>query len=329
MADTIIESTQFNAECVKYTSPKIGSVGGKSVNILNRKTNSRLNISTPVMLTWGASDFVDPQTGKGNGKFEMALQFPTEEYASADTTAFLENMQKFEQKIKTDALTYSKEWLGKVHKSSDVVDALYSPFLKYSKDKSTGEPDTSKPPSIRIKIPIWEGEWKCSIYSEEGVPLFPNENGLTPVDLIPKATQVKVLMTCGGIWFANGKFGITWKLIQAMVQKPRQQLTGQCFLKINPSPVRPNSPECKSPVQTAISELNITDVNDTDSEVDEEENHSSSVIAADPEFGVTEVLESQQDLIIESTASGSGSGLEPKKARKVVKKKSTKEDGSI
>ena len=318
MADTIIESTQFNAEFIKYTSPKVGNAGGKSVNILNKKTNSRLNISTPVMLTWGASDFVDPQTGKGNGKFEMALQFPTEEYASADTNAFLEKMQQFEQKIKNDALTYSKEWLGKVHKSSEVVDALYSPFLKYSKDRNTGEPDTSKPPSIRIKIPIWEGEWRCAIYSEEGAQLFPNNTGLTPIELIPKATQVKVLMTCGGIWFANGKFGITWKLIQAMVQKPRQQLTGQCFLKINtPSAVRPNSPECASPPQQEQEQKNIaiTDVNDTDDEVDEEENHSSTEAVVDPDFGVTEVLEQQS--VQQNNAP------EPKKARKVVKKKSS------
>jgi hypothetical protein len=38
----------------------------------------------------------------------------------------------------------------------------------------------------------------------------------------------------GGIWFINGKFSANWKLVQAMVQKPRATLQGQCFIKAKP-----------------------------------------------------------------------------------------------
>jgi len=34
------------------------------------------------------------------------------------------------------------------------------------------------------------------------------------------------------IWFVNGKFSASWKLLQAVVQKPRAQLQGQCFIKL-------------------------------------------------------------------------------------------------
>lgn len=334
MADTVIEATQFNVEQIKYTTPKAGGAGGKSLNILNKKTNTRLNLSTPVMLTWGASDFVDPGTGKGNGKFEMSLQFPTEEYVTPELTLFLENMKKFEQKIKDDALTYSKEWFGKQHKSAEVVEALYSPMLKYSKDRSTGEPDLNKPPSLRVKIPVWEGVWRCEIYSEDGNKLFPNEEGTTPVELIPKATQVSVLMTCGGIWFANGKFGVTWKLVQAMVQKPRATLSGQCFLKIK-TPASTHSHSSRSPSpqpQRTTSPLlqqqqTSVDVNDTDSEVDEEENHSSEEVKNQPqcdeEFGVTNADIENDESIRPTTPVQTVVTTEPKKARKVVKKKSS------
>ena len=333
MADTVIEATQFNVEQIKYTTPKAGGAGGKSLNILNKKTNTRLNLSTPVMLTWGASDFVDPNTGKGNGKFEMSLQFPTEEYVTPDLTQFLDNMKKFEQKIKDDAFTYSKEWFGKQHKSAEVVEALYSPMLKYSKDRSTGEPDLCKPPSLRVKIPLWEGVWRCEIYSEDGTKLFPNEEGTTPVELIPKATQVSVLMTCGGIWFANGKFGVTWKLVQAMVQKPRATLSGQCFLKIKTPVASTHSHSSRSPspqrnTSPFQEQQKLVDVNDTDSEVDEEENHSGEVIPkqsqCDEEFGVTtDDIETEEPATpTPTTTVQSVVTSEPKKARKVVKKKS-------
>ena len=236
MADTIIDGTNFDASTIRYSAVKANASGGKSINILNSSTKTGVRISTPLMLTWGATDFQDPSTGKGNGKFDMSLQFPSGDYKTADATAFLENMIAFENKIKEDALVNSKEWFGKVHKSQEVVDALYSPMLKYPKDKSTGEADLTKAPTIRVKMPTWEGVWKCEVYDEDGEKLFPSQTNslVTPVDLIQKGTNVVTLIQCGGLWFANGKFGITWKLLQAIVQKPKATLQGTCFLKLKP-----------------------------------------------------------------------------------------------
>jgi hypothetical protein len=229
MAETIVDGTQFNAQNVRYSAPKANAAGGKSVNILNSSTNSGLRIATPLMLTWGASEF------EGNGRFEMSLQFPRGEYDNADTAAFLRNMQGLESKIKADALVNSKDWFGKQHTSPDVIDALYTPMLKYSKDKLTGNPDLTKSPTLRVKLPLWEGVWKCLICDEDGQKLFPGEPTKTPLDFIKKGTQVAVIMQCGGIWFANGKFGVTWKLAQAVVQRPKGSLLDECLIKLKPS----------------------------------------------------------------------------------------------
>ena len=309
MSDTIINGTEFNCENIKYSSPKTNSAGGKSVNIFNKLNNSRLNISTPMMLTWGASDYVDKSSGQGNGKFEMTLQFPNEDYKNEEATAFLENLKKFETKLKTDAFSNSKNWFGKVHKSLDIVEELYSPMLKYSKDKNTGECDLTKAPSIRVKLPVWEGTWRCEVYDDEGTKLFPGASSVTPVELIPKATNVKVLMTCGGIWFANGKFGITWKLVQAMVQKPRPQLSGRCFLKPSAKPITPPSSPVEEIIQLSVSEKVSEiveevrpEVNVDDSDCDEEDDHQSTTSSVKEEPQTT-------------------SAPPPKKVRKVVKKK--------
>jgi len=66
----------------------------------------------------------------------------------------------------------------------------------------------------------------------EQQPLFPNDKELYPPDLIAKATNVATVMQCGGVWFANGKFGVTWKLVQAVV-KPKQTMRGQCFINLS------------------------------------------------------------------------------------------------
>jgi hypothetical protein len=241
MAETIVDGTILNPNNIKYSAPKLTSVGGKSVNILNKLTNTGLRLSTPLMLTWGASEIQEVNSitkeKKGRGEYDMSLQFPQDEYKNAETDAFLSNLILFEKKVKTDALMYSKDWFGKEHKSSDVIDALWNPILKYPKLKDgSGEIDYSKQPTLRVKLPKWEGIFKVEIYDEDSNKMFPNENPLlTPMDFLTKGINVACILQCGGLWFIGGKFGITWKLIQAMAQKPRPTLSGQCFIKLKAS----------------------------------------------------------------------------------------------
>jgi hypothetical protein len=278
------------------------------------------------MLTWGASDFQDPQTGKGNGKFELSLQFPSEDYKSEDTTAFLNNMISLENKIKEDALVNSKDWFGKVHKNVEVVEALYTPMLKYSKDKMTGEPDYNRPPVLRVKIPTWEGVWKCEIYDEDSNKLFPDQsnNIITPIDLIQKGINVIVLMQCGGIWFANGKFGVTWKLIQAVVQKPRATLTGQCFISLKPSDKAKLKTSTTPNTDTLVDDDNVANVDDSDGEnepYEVPETHDSSSYKQEPKIvepTAESASASENDTLLVDV--GSASSEETKK-KKVVKKK--------
>jgi len=274
MAERIVDGAQFNAENIMYTAPKASAQGGKSVNILNKTTKTTLTLSTPLMLTWGASDFKKEGEEVGNGRFELSLQFPNEEYKTPDTEAFLKNLKAFEDKIKADALIYSKEWFGKVHKSAEIIEELFTPLLKYPKNKATGEYDYSKQPTIRLKLPQWEGVWKTEIYDEESTRLYPNtENpGATPLDYLKKGSNIASLIQFAGIWFVNGKFSASWKLLQAVVQKPRAQLQGQCFIKLktqDKEKLKNQTVEDDEPIviSTAVDD---SDVDEEDEDVEEE-----------------------------------------------------------
>ena len=59
-----------------------------------------------------------------------------------------------------------------------------------------------------------------------------NDKGVLPTELVPKQTHIATVMQCGGLWFANGKFGVTWKLFQAVV-KPRASLAGKCHISLS------------------------------------------------------------------------------------------------
>ena len=273
MTEMITPASKFVSNDIKYTSPKANSSGGKAINILNKNTNSTLRLSTPLMLTWGASDYVD-QNGQGNGKYEMSLQFPNDEYKNEDTDLFLKNMKEFEDKIKADALTYSKEWFGKKHPNAEVINALWTPMLKYSKDKLSGDYDMTKPPRLVVKLPLWEGVWRCEIYDVDQQRLYPDVNnpGVSPLDLLIKGSNVAVIIQCGGLWFANGKFGITWKLSQAVVQRKQSfALNGQCLIQLNSSDKEKLK---KAPAVGSSAEVEMASkvaVEDSDEEVEEED----------------------------------------------------------
>ena len=255
----IIDGIAFDASKIRYTATKMNPSGGKSVGILSTITNTALKIQTPSMLTWGVSDY------EGNEKYEASLQFPTEEYDNDELRAFRQNMVDFENKIKADALENSKAWFGKQHSSPEVLEALWTPILKYTKDKSTGEPDKTKAPTLRVKVPFYEQKWKVEVYDQNCERLFPNDSEETPLDLIKKGTRVVTLMQCGGLWFVSGKFGVTWKLIQMVV--PREDSAKQgCLIRMKSSPeVQP-----LESLPSAVTETSATIVEDSDDEAPEE-----------------------------------------------------------
>ena len=254
---------------VKYSKPKVNAVGGKSVGILNAATNSATYISTPLMLTWGVNTFTDDKTGRNT--YDMSLQFPTSEYANADTTSFLENMKALEARIKADAITNSKEWFGKTKMSSDVVDALWTPMLKYPKDKETGEFDMTRAPTLRIKMPVWEGEWKCELYDTERTQIFPDTETptRTPLDIISKGANIATVIQCGGVWFANGKFGVTWKLFQGVV-KPKASLRGTCHIQLSSDDKQKLVSQKESDDSDEEEGIEIADDSDAEEEAKEE-----------------------------------------------------------
>lgn len=229
----IINASVFNPEKdTKYTKSKVNPSGGKSIGILNANNNKSLYLGTPLMMTWGAQKFVDDKTGKVS--FSMSLQFPGDQYRTDATDKFLTAIVDFEKKIKADALKNSKEWLSKAKTSEEVIDALFHPMLKYPKDKNSGEPDVTRSPTLNVKIGCWDNKFNCEIFDTEGQLLFPNEDtpDVGPIELMPKMMNLATVLQCGGLWFANGKFGCTWKLFQSVV-KPRASMRGKCMISLS------------------------------------------------------------------------------------------------
>jgi len=248
---------------VYYTKAKINGSGGKNVGILNNKCKKSLFITTPLMLTWGINENDFDNTGKKT--YDFSLQFPRESdvNSSDEMSKMLKNLTEFENKIKADAITNAKEWFNKSKMTEDVVEALWTPMLKYPKNQETGEPDTSRSPTLRVKIPYYDEVFKIELYDTDREKIFPNteRSDITPMSLVEKGQNMAVVIQNGGIWFANGKFGTTWKLIQAVVQ-PRESLYGKCHISLKDDDKTRLRKEAEEKEETEV--VNSTNVDDSD-----------------------------------------------------------------
>ena len=230
--DPVIDGGNFTPSDITLGKVKVNTNGGKNVPLYNTKVRGTALLSTPLMLTWGwnENDF----DGNGKKTYDISLQFPSSDYMTEEAEAFLANMKALEDYIKAQAIVHSKDWFNKVKMSAEVIDALWTPMVRHPKDKESGEPDFTRAPTLRIKVPYWDGAFNMEIFDVDGNQLFPG--AAEPADLLPSKTQVATVIRSGGIWFANGKFGATWRLQQAVVKPQRSALQkGKCYVKMSDS----------------------------------------------------------------------------------------------
>ena len=217
----------------RFMQPKVNDRGGKSVNIISNQTNRGLHISLPFLNTWGVSDYVDEKTGESDGKYSLSLSFPSEDYATPATSEALTKLKDFENFILDSAVKNSEVWWGE-SMSREVAKHTFFPFIKYSRNKDTKKIDLSKPPTIRAKVPFYDGTWKTEIYNIKSQMIYPADDNTTPMDHIPSRSNVACVLQCGGIWIGGKGWGLTWKLFQCVVKNnhPQYSLKGVCSVHI-------------------------------------------------------------------------------------------------
>jgi hypothetical protein len=276
-------------------------------------------------MTWGVSDYTDEKTGESDGKFTMSLNFPNADYSNKQSDAFLEKLKEFEEHIIDDAVKHTEAWFGK-ERSREVIKDSFFPFIKYPRDKLTKKLDYSKAPNIRVKVPNYGGEWKnLEIYDTKQQLLFPSDNeNLTPIDLVPKKSQVACVIQCGGIWTAGGNsWGVIWKLNQCVVKPPTDvSIFGKCNVMLSESEIETleTQPEADPAVvnedEVEVFESTSSDKKDTAVEdSDEEEEPAPAPAPAPKKKVVKKAAPPPEDEADEEPA--------PAPKKKVVKKKAS------
>ena len=319
----VLDVNAWVPESIRFTPPKVNDKQGKSINIISNQTGRGLHISSPLMTTWGISDFVDQTTGVSDGKFSISLSFPNEEYATKNSTMFLDKVKAFETAILNEAVKNSELWWGE-KLTLDILKYSFFPILKYPKIKGTKKPDMTKSPTLGAKVPFYEKDnrWNVELYDTNGSLIFPCENDeMTPAHFVPKLSNVACVLQCGGIWIGGKGWGVTWKLVQAVV-KPKEVVTvfGKCHIKLSEdekNTIENDDVEAEEEVSAPEPKVAQTMVEDSDEEEEEEEAPKPEPVKPAPKVVakpvVAPVVEEEKPVVVAAP-------VEKKIVKKVVKK---------
>jgi hypothetical protein len=103
----------------------------------------------------------------------------------------------------------------------NVENLEYAPTLKKS--------NSSYPPTIKLKVPVKDSEIVCTFFddSKEEIKVKTQEE---VCNLLPKGTNLLTAIECTGVWFNDSKYGVSWKLSQARVEKHKtvEELMEDC-----------------------------------------------------------------------------------------------------
>ena len=230
----MLSVNQWNPSANKFMAPRVNEKGGKAISVISKISNRSLHLILPRMMTFGIDAFTNEDGSQGDS-FGMSLCFPLPEYKTDGTDELLEKLKGFQEAILDAAVENSELWWGEKLDRAILKHTLF-PILKFPFVKGTKKVDTTRPPSLRAKVPCYGGKWNVELYDTNKKLLFPSEmnEDATPMDFVPKLSQVACILQCGGIWIGGKGWGVTWKLVQAVV-KPRevQSVLGQCHIPLD------------------------------------------------------------------------------------------------
>lgn len=194
-----------NVENVTLSAMKKNDYGGGSAYV--SLDGRPLILQTPYMpLPFGVGMY-EPTDG-GQTKYSLDLSFREEENNPA-VKHLLDLLSKFDDKLLNDGLKNSLAWFKTKHSSKEVIKALFAPQVRYSIDRETGEVNEQYKPTFKVKVPYSNDRCNVEVFDEET-----NRMEFTHLDeVVAKGSSVRALLSCSGVWFAGGKFGVSWRVL--------------------------------------------------------------------------------------------------------------------
>lgn len=218
---TITLAKEFNINNVSFSDVRTLDNGGKVVYLSYKNLDNKpapLILQTPQMnVPFGLSTW--DNDGKGPLKYSLDLSFKGMD-KSVGLQNFYNVLESLDKRLIEDGLANAPTWFKGKKVTKDVLEALYTPLIRHAKDKN-GEVTDKYPPTFKVTVPNKEGKITCEVYDDK-------RELVDLLSLQTKGSRVTAIIQCMGLWFAGGKFGSTWRVVQMKVA-PNATIRGYAF----------------------------------------------------------------------------------------------------
>jgi hypothetical protein len=295
----------INVSKIEFGAVKLLESGGKSVNMRYEGRNLMLELPS-LSIPYGLNVF-DKQ---GPPKYSVDLSLRGAD-DNDEVRAFQNFLEAFDEMMIDAGVANATKWLKMTNPDRNVVKAFYTPTLKISKD-ANGVPKPY-PPTVKLSLrKKKDGTFETDFYNgterdEDNNPTqFDKETPLE--DILPKRAQVTAIIQCTGVWFAGGKFGVTWKAVQMRVDSQSEKIRGPAF--------RSEAPDIRSFVAKNLNKATNQIADEFDGADEEDDDVLDAVVPAPkPAVKTTTPATFKEETVVEPVPVP-----EKKVVKKVVKK---------
>lgn len=215
MSATTITATEFNGRNVTVSAPKAVEVEvngkkqsvGKKAFLNYNGERLRLQTAPEMKVPFGLNIY----TAEGGGQAKHSINLSFNGYQQeGEVKSFYDAVSSLDSSVIDQAVANSKAWFGK-QLSREVIQAFYTPSIKFGNDSSK-----NYPPTIKLNLRRNGDAYETKFYDLTGKPY----RGIPVDEMLGKGALVTALIEASDIWIAaSGKFNIRWNVSQIIVHK--------------------------------------------------------------------------------------------------------------
>ena len=223
---TVVSPSAFKVSNVTFSPVKTLESGGKQA-YLNYNGQPLLMQVGPLETPFGLSVF-DKQ-GPPKYSVDLKLRGYDDPTNHPQTATIYEAFNALDEFMLDQGVKNSVSWF-KGSKNREVLSELYSRNVRFSVDSEGNR--KPYPPTLKVQLrkrdsSKREDKFEVEVYDDkkrslDSVPLD---------DILVKGAVLTTLIQCTGVWFAGGKYGLSWKAVQVRADKVPHRLQGFAFVE--------------------------------------------------------------------------------------------------
>jgi len=257
---SVITPSTFDAK--KLTVSEIKKLDNGSSQVYINYDGKRLRVQAPRMpVPMNASDY------QGNQKYKVQFSFK-DRTTVPKVTAYYNMLEQIDAFVVDQATKNAGKWFKMAGASREMISLFYTASIKVARDKDGNPKDY--PPTQSVALKHRNGAFDTEMYNDKKQLM----EGVTPLEVLRRGAEVTAIHEASSIWVADKKFGLQWRLVQALVNLPGEGGIGGCLIQEDDEVVLAEDKDLMEAVLPSSATATVTATAEEEDEEDEEDDEA-------------------------------------------------------